>query len=70
MKHIIIECDGARSVLVKNAFANHDYCTREECSLYSFCLRAPVTPCAIVSPNGYHFEAESHSPQENESVRM
>lgn len=70
MKHIIIECDGARSVLVKNALANHDYCTKEGCSLYAYCLRAPVTPCAIHSATGYHFEAESHSPQENESVKM
>lgn len=69
MKHIIVAIDGIRHQIVTDR-RGEDPCTKEGCSLYGFCQKAPVATCNIVATSGYHFEKETHSPQENESVRM
>ena len=69
MKRIIVEIDGIRHQIIADT-KGQDHCTKDGCSLYGFCQKAPVATCNIVATNGYHFEKETHSPQENESVRM
>ena len=56
MKRIVIEIDGNRHQLVQNQ-RNIDYCTKDKCSLFGFCQRAPVAPCNIAATTGYHFDA-------------
>jgi hypothetical protein len=70
MKHIVIEIDGIRHQVVKNAKPNHDYCDKEQCSLFKFCQTAPGAPCVVVAPTGYHFELEGHASEVNESTPM
>lgn len=54
-KRIVIEIDGERHQLEQDA-KNIDYCTKDKCSMFGFCQRAPVTSCTIFSTSGYHFE--------------
>lgn len=69
MKRIIIELDGIRHELKADG-KKADHCTKDGCSVYVFCQKAPVATCNIASVSGYHFEKETHGPQENESVRI
>lgn len=57
MKKIIIDIEGVRHKLVQDA-KNADYCSKDKCSMFGFCQRAPVTTCTAFATSGYHFERE------------
>lgn len=56
MKDLIIEIGGVRHRLVPNQSTKVDYCTKEGCSLYGYCQKAPVATCNVAVLSGYHFE--------------
>ena len=57
MKRIIIEIDGERHELTADQDRKYDYCTKDGCSLYGFCQKAPVATCNIAVLSGYHWES-------------
>ena len=57
MKRIVIEIDGERHELTADQDRKRDYCTKDGCSLYGFCQKAPVATCNIAATNGWHWES-------------
>ena len=56
MKILIIEINNVRHRLVPNANTKDDYCTKDKCSLYGYCQKAPVATCNVAVLSGYHWE--------------